>query len=425
MRGSAHILILTLFLFSFGVNAAELNTQCTKDPLTGEVKGLNSNQSFTIASVTKVFTTHWAVTNLTGNYRYLTMVHITPLGSNQFDVHLQGDLFPYFDRTMFQFLVGELNKLGIKNIHYMTYDENLLYASAMRTNSMLAHSNFDLTTEQIMTDFRQDTKTINTNLTALNAKAMALENLVLPKTLTLTIKDIHYLAKDDFRPSAQTKTYGFLSAQMYRVLKEMNRNSHNFAAVSIFKKLLQHESYEDFLSNKLPEIPSEEASIFNGSGYPLMIDGQKTYNSASCRAVVEVMADLREELLQQQMEFKDIMPVAGKDSSADGISTVTQIYGADQTNGALIAKTGSVNDTVALAGMISTENENTFFHTSFSTEQTPVDRKKAYDKIKNWIIARIGNNKKSNLDKYTPKTFMPFDRKSTLVPLNNSRLKKP
>lgn len=416
MRGISYFVSLVLFLFSMSLHAAKLNTQCTKNPVTGVVEGINANTAYTIASVSKVFTTHWAIAKWGADFRYKTFVHVTPLGPGQYDVHIEGALYPYADRTLFQFLIGELNKLDVKAIHYLTYDENFLYSSDMRTDALLAHSDAPLTTDEIMRDLRRDTTTINQNLSALNARVLALENLVLPKSLTLTIKDIHYLAKKDFAKTAQTKTYSFTSSALHRNLKEMNRNSHNFAAQMFFTKLSQSFSYDQFFRIKFPEIPVEEIKIYNGSGYPVFIGNQKVYNKASCRSVVEIMSDLRQTLIQQGLEFKHIMAVAGKDSAADGDSTVTQIYGTDDTNGALIAKTGSVADTIALAGMISTENENTFFHTSFDVEQTPADRRDAYGKIRDWIINRVKGKKKSNLDQYVPKSFLPFDKESPLHP---------
>jgi hypothetical protein len=414
MRGFSYFVSLFLFLSGPSLHAAKLNTQCTKNPVTGAVEGLNANTAYTIASVSKVFTTHWAIAKLGADFKYNTLIHVTPLGPGQYDVHLEGALYPYADRTLFQFLIGELNKLDVKAIHYLTYDENFLYSSDMRTDALLAHSDAPLTTDEIMRDLRRDTTTINQNLSALNARVLALENLVLPRSLTLTIKDIHYLAKKDFVKTAQTKTYSLSSSALHRNLKEMNRNSHNFAAQMFFAKLAQSFSYEQFFKIKFPEIPLEEIKIYNGSGYPIFQGNVKLYNKASCRSVVEMMADLRQALSQQGLEFKHIMAVAGKDAAADGNSTVTQIYGTDDTNGALIAKTGSVADTIALAGMISTENENTFFHTSFDVEQTPADRKMAYGKIRDWIISRVQGKKKSNLDQYVPKSFLPFDKESPL-----------
>src|SRR5205809_6927670 len=108
-----------------------------------------------------------------------------------------------------------------------------------------------------------------------------------------------------------------------------------------------------------------------------------------------MLDDLRELLRANRLDSKDIMPVAGKDTAADGDSTVTQIYGNELTSGALVGKTGSVLDTIALAGMIATENENVFFQTSFHVDESPDDRAVAYAKIRDWLANQLKNKKKS------------------------------
>lgn len=401
--------------------AAKLNTQCTKNAASGVVEGLNIEKPFTIASVSKVFATHWAIVKLGPQYRHSTRVHVTPLEDDIYDVHLSGVMFPYFDKTMYQYFISELNKLGVNKINYLTYDENFIYASEMRTNALLAHGNDTQTPIEIMRELRRDTTNINVGLAALSAKAKALENVTIPRSLSLTIRDIHHKQRSEYQPSGSTVTYEFKSTELHRILKELNRNSHNYASDLIFGRLMLLEDFGEFITSRL-NVPANEFSIYNGSGYPVFINEQKYYNEASCRVIVEMMADLRQEMVKGGLEFKDIMSVAGKDSDADGRSTVSQIYGSDKTNGALIAKTGTVNNTIALAGMVSTENENVFFHTSFGTENTPADRQVAYGKIKDWIInGLIKDKKKSNLDKYIPKTFLPFDRSSALVVSGSSR----
>lgn len=412
-----NFIFLIALLTGFATLAAQVNTRCVKDAATGEITGVRTETPYVIASVSKVFTTHWAIVQLGPKYRYTTKLHVTPVGQNIYDVHIEGSLFPYFDRSAYQFMIGELNKLNVKSINFLTYDEDFVYASDMRTKPKLAHGNGVQSTIDIMKELRADTTTINRDLAALNSKVLALEQMVLPRTLTLTIRDIHFVSKRDFQPTALTQTYALKSSEISRSLKELNRNSHNYASENIFRKLARSQDYDDFLVNQL-KVPQEEFVIYNGSGYPVTDANGKYYNSASCRVVVEMISDLRQNMLKNNMEYKDIMPVAGKDTSSDGQSTVSQIYGNDKTNGVLIAKTGSVANAIALAGMVSTESSTVYFHTSFDVERTAADREQAYQRIKDWIMNDlIGNKKKGDLANYQPKSFLPFDKQSTLVPL--------
>ena len=355
------VAIMLVSLFAFEAQAGtSLNTQCTKVNAGGLIEGMNINSPYTIASVTKVFTSHWAIARLGLRYRFSTIVHITPLANKIFDVHFEGANFPYFDKDMYQFFVGELNRIGVRQINKLTYDENFNYASDVRYNPMLAHGNDDQNVVQIMKDLRNDSVNINTGLARLNAKALTIESLKLPASLTLKVNDIHFVEKREYQLAANTVSLYLPSSELFRSLKEMNRNSNNYVADRFFKQLSAGENYIDFILRRLLNIRADEVALINGSGYPALTNGTKVYNKASCAAILEMMSDLRNSVMQSGFGLHDILPVAGKDTVEDGVSTVTQLYGSDVVNGVLLGKTGSVLDTVALAGLIVTENENLF-----------------------------------------------------------------
>ena len=415
---------LLFLIFSFkSVAITTLNTQCTKNIVNGHIDGFNINKTYSIASVTKVFTTHWAISAWGSRYRFPTIIHITPIANNIYDVHIEGSLFPYFDKTMFQFLAGELNKLSVGHVKNLTFDENFTYSTNIRTNALLAHGNADQDITEIINELRTDTTAINTNLAALNAKALAVENLQLPNTLFLLINSINFVKKNDFKVSLGTISYNLFSSELYRNLKEMNRNSNNFVADKVFKKLSETENYIDFVLSHLLTVKPAEIILYNGSGYPILNNGNRVYNEASCSAVIAMMDDLRQIMINTGLDLKDVLPVAGKDSAGDGDSTVTQIYGSEQTSGTLVAKTGSVIDTISLAGLVATANENIFFQTSYKVGPTSEDRALAYSKIKDWLSNQlIKDKKKSDLDSYRPKTFLSFDGGSQLKRINSIKL---
>ncbi len=423
MRTIASISLIIFAAFEALAGTA-LNTQCTKVNAGGLIEGMNINTPYTVASVTKVFTSHWAIARLGLRYRFPTIVHITPLPNKIFDVHVEGANYPYFDKDMYQFFVGELNRIGVKHVNKLTFDENFNYATDVRYDPMLAHGGNDQNTIQIMKDLRKDSTNINAGLARMNAKAMTIEKLKLPATLALKVNDIHFLEKREFNAAANTVSLYLPSSELSRNLKEMNRNSNNFVADRLFKMLSVKENYLDFISTRLLAVRPDEMALLNGSGYPVFVNGAKVYNKASCAAVLEMMSDLRNSVRQAGSDLQDILPVAGKDTAEDGISTVTQLYGSAVSSGVLLGKTGSVLDTVALAGLIVTENENLFFQTSFAVD-TPEDRTVAFNKIKTWITNElIKNKKKSALDQYVPKAFLPFDGKSQLRKIESYNFQK-
>lgn len=428
------LLFSGLFIFCFTLSslatepvsvpaaAPVINSQCQKSASGGAITGENANQAYTIASVSKIFTAHWAIVSLGPRYRYQNKIHISPLGKNIYNVHIEGDLFPYFDKTMFQFLISELNKLKVFQINNLTFDENFKYATSIRTNDKLAHQYFDLSPIEIVRDLRADSLNINAALTALAAKALNLENLkILPK-LNLKINHVAYLPQKNFQRSSKTLSYLFQSSELHRNLKEINRNSHNFAADRLFEKLSKKENFLQFFTNHF-NLPAVEIDLRNGSGYPIAEEATKFYNQASCAAVVEMMFDLRKNLLKSGLTFKDIVAVVGKDSIEDGESMLTKTYGKNINAGSLIAKTGTVSGVVTLAGMILTSTENLFFQTNYSHDGSLEAKSQVYLDIKNWInsiIQKNGNN--DDLADYAPKAYMPFDSQSALKELKTSTL---
>jgi serine-type D-Ala-D-Ala carboxypeptidase/endopeptidase (penicillin-binding protein 4) len=322
-------------------------------------------------------------------------------------VHIEGDNYPYFDRVMFQFLISELNRLNITKINDLTYDENFQYTSVVKETRP---SGAQLITQEL----RRDTQSINTSLNTLSAKLLTLENIHIPTQLNISIKDIHALSKNKFTKSPNTLVYTMASSEMARTLKEMNRNSNNFTADTLFTKLSTQEKFTDFLLTRT-KVPKNEVQFYNGSGYPIITDNGKIYNKASCNAVVEVLSDLKLTLSQLGMGLQDVMAVAGKDSAGDGDSTLTTHYGSDFTSGAVIAKTGTVGDTLSLAGMVITPNQNIFFHTSFKYNGTALDKDQSYIAIRKWIEGILKVNSAGHpLEEYRPRTFLPFDQGSFL-----------
>ncbi len=383
--------IISLGFSKKGFARAQVNTECALNETSGELVGLRSNVSYTLASVSKVFTTFWAVNALGPDYRFPHLIFISPTGARNFDVHISGSQFPYFDRSMLHHLASQLKLKDITSVNRLTFDENFEYSSIVRTNPKLAHQNKDQDTAEIRNELRRDL------------------NRLLP------VKSIELVSTTVFQPSGNTSKFLYQSVPLHRILKEMNRNSHNFAADKIFEKLQRKESFESFMKTK-PSIPTGQYAVYNGSGYPTGFNGKKVYNTATCTAVVTMMSELQKSLSEHNYNFTDIMAVSGKDAAADGESTVSQIYGDKATEGVLIAKTGTVADTVALAGLVSSEKGPVYFHTSYVYDSSAEERRQAYDSIRDRLHAElIRNGGKRPFGNYQPVAFLPYDKMSLLV----------
>lgn len=397
---------------------ARLNTQCELVEDTEKVIGVRADTPYTIASVSKIFTSFWAISKLGPKYRYPHKIYITPVSTDVFDVHIAGSDFPYFDKTMLQYLVSELNAHNIFRINYLTFDEKFDYATNIRTNSTLAHQNRDITAGAIERQLKSDLAKISLGYNALKQRSSNIDNLKLPENIKINVSKVGYVSHGDYQASGDTKVFVFYSSELSRILKELNRNSHNYAANKIFEKLSTIDNFQNFMKQSL-NIGPEEIKFYNGSGYPEESNSTKLYNQASCSAVVEMMNAFRKVLVKNDLTLKDVMPVAGMDASEDGASTVTQIYGGTLGRGALLAKTGTVADTIALAGMMSTAEGNIYFHTSYNYSGNYSGQQQAYSGIRSILNNEFKENGKDKIDNYNPKAFLSFDSQSKLVALKN------
>ena len=410
-RAIALAMTTTLLIGAQAMAAAPSN-YCTLNNTTGEISGKNIDTPYTLASVSKMFTTYWATKVKGLDYRYPTQIYMTDLGNELYDVHLRGSVFPYFDQSMLYFLVSELNKRGIKKINNLSYDENFEYATAVRTNKDLAHSNGTQTETEIMRALRKDITALPRVYKIFTQKAKAVVSVDLVKSAQLKINDIHAQSMQVFNPTTTTSNFILYSSPMHRILKEMNRNSHNFAADKIYEVLSRTGSFKDFMTKSL-NISENEFSFYNGSGYPEVISGQKMYNKSSCRVVATMTQDLYKVSAAQGFGLRYVLPVAGRDADLDGDSTVSSIYSNQMTNGSLVAKTGTVDNTIALGGAVLTSEGLIFFHMGVKNNNSYQDRQRSYDAIKTFLSATIKQHGgKDTISDYQPTPFVPFDELS-------------
>ena len=399
------ILIFSACTILSTISFAKLITQCSSEGSDGNITGSsNMHARYPIASVSKVFTSLWALEKLGATYRFPTQVYLTKLNTGNYDVHLRGSVFPYFDRTMFYFLITELNKRGVTKIDNLSYDENFEYGTVIRNNRDLAHKNGTQSETEIMQQLRSDVTKLSVNYKRFFKDTQNLIKLKLPSSAQLHVKDIHATSMQNFDKDTATSSFMLKSSELHRTLKEMNRNSNNFAADKIFERLSRVQNFSDFMLNSVGAA-ANEFNFVNGSGYPEMVDGTKTYNSATCNTVINVNKKLFKVSAAQNFGLRYILPVAGMDSTVDNDSSLTKLYSNSLTTGSLVAKTGTIDPSVSLAGAVLTQDDLVYFHISATTND--------YAQIKNFVSTLIKNNGgKEKIDNYSQQAYLPFDEKS-------------
>jgi D-alanyl-D-alanine carboxypeptidase/D-alanyl-D-alanine-endopeptidase (penicillin-binding protein 4) len=411
------VVILGTSLTASGALASKIKASCYLQDGEGKaLQGVNVDERHEIASVSKVMTAYWAVKKMGTEGRFPTVFHITPVANNLYDVHIQGSHDPYFGRQTLQFLVSELNQIGVSHIRSLTFDEKFRFLEEVRGRSA-AQGHFQLdapSDHRVMVEMRGTLNALTKGYDLLSKKAQDGQGLRLRKSIALRVDSIEFKSTADFVATPETRAHVYMSAPVHVLLKEMNRNSNNYAAHQIFEALGGAEEFQKFIKADL-NLEEKEIKFVNGSGDRLDLVGNKSvYNEATCRSVVKIVRALDLEMQRQKSSILDVMAVAGEDPSENERSTVTALYNADSTSGALVAKTGTVNPSVTLAGMISTNEGDVYFGYIYGTKGTAADWRDARGMIRSQVFKLMSNFGGKKEVSYDAHTFLPFDQKSEL-----------
>lgn len=404
------------------VATAGVRSSCyVMDKEGAKVQGVNLQTMYEIASVSKVFTAYWAVKKLGVNYRYETKFHVTPVDNDTVDIHIEGGMDPLFNAWQMQYVISELNKLNIKKVRTLSFDENFAFMMATRTGHAV-HGNItprDPNPAEVKEQLDIYKGQIHFAYENFRNRLDETVEISLPEKLNFSIENVEHVKKADYKAVDTTVSYSTKSLPLHRLLKEMNRTSNNWAANTIFEQLGGAEKFGPFLEKEL-SLTSKQVSFVNGSGdsFRTAADQPKKYNKATCGAVLAVTAALSEETEKQKMALSDVMAVAGEERDlgyeSDERGTVAGGYSRPETTNALIAKTGTVDPSVALAGAIETQDGRIYFgyiYTRGSRNQLRLD-----------LIKLIKNHKgKESIEGLAKlKMFSMIDSKAQLVRVNKA-----
>lgn len=317
------------------------------------IRGENIDERIPVASVSKLITAHWAVRSKGVNYRFQTLAHLTPVDRQTYDLHMQGSRDPYMGAEQLHYMISELNRRGIKRIRNFTFDQNFKFfwfADDPESNRNIAvgfYVNTDPSPQTVRNQLRAYSELTRgyqeTRKKALDRGLRMVEN---PE---FSIENIEPLNAGDFQPRLDTRTFVVNSVRLANLLKEMNRNSNNHAANQIFEHLGSSRAFQSFIDQTL-QLKREDVVMLNGSGDRVDTANGARYNEASCSAMLKIMADLHNSLAEQGSAFSRVATVIGTNPG-----NATNLYKLSLTDGAVIAKTGTVNPSVSLGGLMSTK----------------------------------------------------------------------
>ena len=420
--------------------ATVLRASCYKMDQDGQsIQGVHYDDKIEMGSVSKVFTSYWALSTRGVQYRFQTGIYAVPvsapnvngIGGDLWDIHLVGSRDPEFGKVSLQFIVARLNEQGIKRIRTLSFDENFKYIDSPEVSSTAESSlhtqdpqpvpcletqpnNISCAPENtVSVRLRNAFNTISYSYPQLTQIMAQNYNVKLPKTISMSVDDIVFTPSNSSLPSGVEgmRIYSYNSRPMLTILKEMNRNSNNYAANNIFESMGGQIAFAPFIKSRLG-LTERDVSMLNGSGdrydeNPAL----GKYNEATCQAILQVLHGLRTVLKQSGAGFslQDALAVVGKDQGA-----TVNIYENDITTGTVVAKTGTVNPGVALAGMANTKDGAIIFASLYGPGDTLSQREAGRAQIRSSLNQLITSHGGGVQLPYTSKAFFPLNGHSEL-----------
>jgi D-alanyl-D-alanine carboxypeptidase/D-alanyl-D-alanine-endopeptidase (penicillin-binding protein 4) len=389
-------------------------------------EGRNAKEKVRLASVSKLLTTYWSVGVLGLDYRFKTKFQYNPRTK---DLHITGSRDPFFGRRSFFYIMSELNRLGITEINKLTFDQAVTFFPAVEEKST-HHTSIGVTGGLTVGSVKNNLANImNTsswdkaqhdryNKFKEEAKD---EDLSVSSKLKMSVQAVEYVRSETYQSESGSVVYQFMSAPLYSYLKEMNKYSLNYTADELYKVLGGRNAFKKYVEQDLG-LGAQDLEIYTGSGLPDEINNERFDNEASCESVVRVIQSISQKLKnynsesRNQFQLKDIMLVAGVDDGTIGGS-----YQAPGVRGSMVAKTGTINQAITLAGALSTKEGKVYFGV-FWQIPGPGDRfaaRAARDSVVLTLIRDFGGGVPLS---YSPKTFTPFDYHSSLKENESSQM---
>lgn len=367
----------------------KLNSQCTQSlQSNAQIQAENGEASVILASVSKVFTSDWALTVLGPHHRFQTKAVLTLAGPESVDVHIVGSQDPFWGRQMTHFLIEQLNKRGIHHVHVLSFDENLLFRWSVIRDAGQDPQRPPM--EEIVNALLTHIHHLNREYPQTREEA-AKAGVAMASKVDLQVDEVRFIPRQEFQSSSKQEIL-ISSAELIRQLKQMNVTSNNQVADNLYNYLGGTEKFMAFVKAHLRGGP-EQLQFVNGSGDALLLgtdeEGHaiKMYNRSSCDFLLKTLQVLRRDLRVSHLDLQDLLPVAKSDPG----STFENRF--DSFESSLVGKTGTVDPAVNFVGLLSTEQGDLLFGLLLSTSG-PADWGKARDEerdqLSQWAMERGG-----------------------------------
>lgn len=309
----------------------------------GELEGVNKDKFVRLASTSKLVTSLWAIDKWGPNHKFPLSVYI-----KDHEMHLAGSLDPVLGNEKMMYLISELNARGYFHFSKITFDKNLIvYPNA----AYGVEDYMYLTPEDVKKTLEKYFNTKKWDRDFKNEYSRFKYN---PNPLIEADK-IEFSNENSFSEDEDVRKLTITSPPLYKYLKNMNVNSNNYIAETLFRGLGGLENFNKYLYKKIGAY-SAMVHFNTGSGLPKFIDGVRHDNQSTCRTMTNLMKLLDTSLNKSNKQLQDIVAVPGTDMG----TFKNRRYMVSERN-SFVAKTGTLTHVTTLLGALDTLSGKSYF----------------------------------------------------------------
>jgi len=381
----------------------------------GPIQGSNVDRKVTLASVSKMVTTYWALNQKGYDYQYETKFLVK--GKK---LHITGSLDPVFSSRKLFYLVSQFNKLGIHELEEITFDENFrVFTKA----EQYAGTTINVTPVRTAANLKDFLHTPDWNLLKAAYKDFiattpnsVIETLGLVrdlKDLDLKVGKVSFVETAPFSESdSEVQTYTHRSPEIEKYLKYQNIVSNNYFADQIFNKLGGEVAFDQFfdqwMKDNLPDYKEQRVGfsdsdpslkMYTGSGLDSVRDGKRVDNYSSCSVIMTIMKKMDQQLIELEREIQKSVAVPGVDQG-----TFRARLNSPRIARTMIAKTGTLMHTSSLTGILSTVKGKVAFGIFHQMTGAKGNAKIVQDKVVDKLFELNDGSVKFD---YKPEFFFP------------------
>ena len=315
----------------------------------GIVKGTNVDIPVRIASVSKIYTSYYAISKLGADKTFETRAFIK---GNQ--LHISGSFDPLFGYRKLFYLLDQLQLQGYSEFKTVTFDSKLIVVPSLLNYNELTDYPTSREISKHLTEFFNTKKW--SKRTTLMFNKIKRYNLYpgmetkLSQKIKMKVGSVSFSKNSPFPLESSDEELSITSAPLTTYLKFLNVTSNNGLAEFVFRAAGDINDFKLFTEDEFG-FDSNKIVFHTGSGMPRYINKKRKDNVSTCAYTVQVLSKLDDLIEDSGIELQDIMAVAGVDAG-----TFTSRFNSSKYRRFMIAKTGTVRGASALAGYISTDD---------------------------------------------------------------------